>query len=461
MRKLTLAGILPALMLCATGCGEREMPTAAIPKKTLEAAPASPGTNDALATKVAAADSATSSEAKPADVTAADAKPAAHGNSVAAAEITPAAAGDTVPMETLEEPGIEAGELGIGDAAPPIAISKWVKGEPVTAFNPEKVHVVEFWATWCGPCLASMPHIAGLQVEYGDKVTFIGVSDEDDATVSGFMGETPRGSDKTWSEVLTYTIALDDQAKTNAAYMQAAGQNGIPCAFIIGRNGKVEWIGHPIQIDEPLQQIVDGNWDSEKARVDYLASREAVKAKREFGPRVGAAVNAGDFKTAADLLAQLIERCPNDKQFPIIRFEFLLRGGMMDEVNKAAGAMIETAKDDAMQLNQIGWMMATMTEEPGVDLNVAHAAAQRAVELTEEKNASILDTLARVTFKQGKVAEAVALQKKAVELSPDEKQIQDSLVEFETALTAAGTSAAEATPATDEKPADPATPPGK
>src|SRR5690606_34274883 len=78
---------------------------------------------------------------------------------------------DRVTLDDLPRP-----ELEPGDRAPAPAIGTVLKGEPVERFEPGQVYVMEFWATWCRPCIDGFPHLTELQEEHGDDVRIIGVN---------------------------------------------------------------------------------------------------------------------------------------------------------------------------------------------------------------------------------------------------------------------------------------------
>lgn len=147
------------------------------------------------------------------------------------------------------------GSLRIGSTAPPIAISNWFQGEAIEELQVGQVYVIEFWATWCGPCLLNMPHMSELQDQYEEQVIFIGVTDEGPGKVSAFLASESL-SGKPWTEEITYRLGTDSEEQMYRTYMAAADQMGIPTAFIVGKSGKIEWIGHPADIDSPLATAV-------------------------------------------------------------------------------------------------------------------------------------------------------------------------------------------------------------
>src|SRR5262249_48092035 len=81
-------------------------------------------------------------------------------------------------------------KLKVGDPAPKLASGKFVQGDPVTKFEPGKAYIVEFWATWCGPCRMSIPHLNDIYSKYKSKgLVVIGqdVWEKDDSLVAPFV----------------------------------------------------------------------------------------------------------------------------------------------------------------------------------------------------------------------------------------------------------------------------------
>jgi len=134
---------------------------------------------------------------------------------------------------------VQAKAAKLGDKAALLTELTYVKGDPVT-FKEGKVYVVEFWATWCGPCRTSIPHLTKVQKQYKDKgVTVIGISNEKKLEkVKNYVTEQ--------GEKMNYTVAVDPERKTSKGYMTAYKQRGIPSAFIVNQKGNIAWVGHPM-----------------------------------------------------------------------------------------------------------------------------------------------------------------------------------------------------------------------
>jgi thiol-disulfide isomerase/thioredoxin len=161
-------------------------------------------------------------------------------------------------------PCAAADGLTVGSPAPPIDARYWFHGsDPVTEFRKGTVYVVEFWATWCGPCMNSIPLLADLQRKYPDELVVVGISDEEPWTVNKFLGR--RSGHTNFREITSaFRLACDPDRSTTKDYMEASGERGLPAVFIVGRTGEIEWIGHPLYMDTPVERVLAGEWDREK-----------------------------------------------------------------------------------------------------------------------------------------------------------------------------------------------------
>lgn len=326
-----------------------------------------------------------------------------------------------------------ADELTIGSKAPGIDIEHWVqngggKFAPVKEFESGKVYIIEFWATWCGPCRSAMPHISDIQEKYGSRgVTVVSVSDEDLETVKSFLEE--EAGEKTFAEITkNYCLTTDPDGSVYEDYMKAANQQGIPTAFIVGKSGLVEWIGHPMEIDVPLEEVVSDKWDRD-AYAAELKEMESFQAKM---PELMPLLQGGQMDEAITLLDKWIGESTSKKM--VARLEEIKGRILMQTGDKRAVGpfkkMVEQVKDDAAGLNELAWFVYELKQR-GVDvsaelLGAAVGAAEQGAKL-EPTNGAVLDTLAHLYDLQGELDKAIETQKKAAE---NPGQFKDDIESF-------------------------------
>lgn len=178
--------------------------------------------------------------------------------------------------------------LHVGDPAPALAVTKWLKGRPQTNLKDGKVHVIEVWATWCGPCKVGMPHLSEIAKRFGDKVAVVGVSAwerKDDVS-------KPAAFVKRAGSMMDYNVAYDaPKGPISKDWMDAAGQHGIPCAFVVDHQGRIGWIGHPLmgldqavelatqdKLDAGAAAAIDKTWEASLAKLDAtMKDQEAAQ----------------------------------------------------------------------------------------------------------------------------------------------------------------------------------------
>ncbi|WP_397569010.1 redoxin domain-containing protein [Schlesneria sp. T3-172] len=331
---------------------------------------------------------------------------------------------------------VSAQELTIGSKAPKLELKEFIKGEEVKGFEKGKIYVIELWATWCGPCRVTIPHLTELQKKFED-VAIIGVAvlEEDQAAVADFVKEM--------GDKMDYRVALDlvpedaepTEGKIVTNWMQPAEQQGIPAAFIINGDGKVAWIGHPGQMEEPLEKIVAGTWDLE-AEAQKLADMKALQKKltATIGRLQELFKEFSDDGDPKDLLAELdtaSEEIPDRAEmFNLIRFQVLaLSTERSDEAVDVGNKIIETeqGEDPGLLSN-----MARVIVDPNRDhkaspklLKFALKLAQKADKLVDGEDVMVADTLAKAYFDTGDVAEAVKAQERAIELAEGTRAAAD------------------------------------
>lgn len=295
----------------------------------------------------------------------------------------------------------QANQVAVGSNAPRFQVEHWIKGDAFT-IEPGNVYVIEFWATWCGPCVRAIPHLTKLQKQYADDgLIILGVStDREKDTVTNFVRQ--RG------DQIGYHIAWDSEDRMKGYWFDPAGLRGIPASFIVDRQGKIQYIGNPHDpdFDTVLALVVGGRFDAK-------LYKEALPVLREIESHR----KVRNWQLANKLLDDLIAVDPKAfSPFALMKFEILLID--MDDQEEAyryaRRLMVEYA-DDAGLLAALAVQIASDPKIPAEkrDLEVAMQAVNLAARIAGSNDHRMLAHQALVNFHAGNVSEAISLQRRA------------------------------------------------
>jgi thiol-disulfide isomerase/thioredoxin len=258
--------------------------------------------------------------------------------------------------------------LNIGSPAPPLHVREWLKGKPIAGFEKGKVYVVEFWSTWCGPCIEEMPRLSELARKYKGKVTVLGINIYERKTnpeVRAFVDSMAHWMD--------YNVAAQDSNFMETEWMDAIGQSTIPTSFVVDKNGRIAWVGYTANLANPLSKIADNNWDLVMAKEQWESEKRIApignkicKDLLKFTDNRYMMDFYGDPDSALYFIDKLVASDSNfncDYSIALTKFHALLRKSpskaydygriLMKCPNPNYDAIINTLKDFPYQYNTL------------------------------------------------------------------------------------------------------------
>lgn len=204
---------------------------------------------------------------------------------------------------------VRAADPPIGSQAPEVGAREWLnaRGPTTLAELRGKVVVVEFWATWCGPCRQSIPYINALAEKWADKgLTVLSLTREGRSTVERFF--------RRQKLKVNYTIGCGSDS------LSAYGVRGIPRAFLIDPKGAVVWAGHPLSglgeaVEKALVSVgapttgptTDPNDAELSAATEALSQAEYAKALAILEDVLKSSEDEARIQRASHLMAQAME----------------------------------------------------------------------------------------------------------------------------------------------------------
>jgi tetratricopeptide (TPR) repeat protein len=218
------------------------------------------------------------------------------------------------------------------------------------------------------------------------------------------------------------------------SYFEAAGQRGIPAVFVIGKTAKVEWIGHPKDLDAVIEAILADTWDRAAFRDTVQAEWDAAKDDREAREHFEQAMRESRWDDAL-LALHVLERSPENGDLSMPTIAGILLSCKKDyEAGYAYVRRVtqEHWSSNSWLLYQMAWLISGNERFPidaeHRDLDSALRYAERAVQLDHFDYHYTM--LASIHDRRGEVEPAIEAQKQAIaELDSKRPKILDHELE--------------------------------
>ncbi len=308
-----------------------------------------------------------------------------------------------------------ANALEVGDDAPEISIEKWINGGPVKIKEGKgkKIFVVEFWATWCPPCRKSIPHLSKLQTKFKESgVEIIGVTNESIEVVEKFAANAG----------FAYNVGIDKYNHTNTLYRN--GERGIPHAFVIGKDGKIAWYGHPMEeMDTVIEQIIEDKFDKKKAAKICILKEDLEKA-----------LSSNDKDSLINVTSKILEINPDDQRSFGILSQLYLIEEEPESYKKLCRTLLNSGSKNTEVLYFVAEALLTNADLRFRDIGIALKAAESSNQI--DSNAQILELLGRIYFELGHIDKAIKYIKIALPREDSEynKEVLEDMLNYYTSV---------------------------
>lgn len=321
----------------------------------------------------------------------------------------------------------QAAVPAIGEMMPPLGQDvKWLKGDPVPAFQKGHVYVIDIWGTWCAPCLAELPHMKELANRYRGKATVIAIA------VSPEAGIPPAEFVNKKGDLMPYVVAQDIGDRIDARFddgLGSLGAGGYPTLAIVDREGRLAFFGRGYPnpgFEESLASIVEGKYDLKSAVAQYRRMHEVKRAAEPLLERA----SSKDVNTAVEAVRKLVKLDAGLFALRAVNVYPRLREAGKERANQWARELVDellTGSDF-----RLAWPLATLAssiayvpdtmnrvrpDADATDFALALRAATRASEVAGNKDPWRVQTVAMIQFSSGDKAAGVTAMNRSVELA--------------------------------------------
>jgi len=327
-----------------------------------------------------------------------------------------------------------------GDKADELDNLVWLQGAPFKIFDDQakekKIVIIEYWATWDKGSELSLPVLSAIQKKYKkENVVIVAISKEKEDVLKDFLEKK--------SQKISFNIARDPSGHISDRY--TGNDARIPLVFIIDKDGKVVWRGHPLELEPVLKKILAGKFNLKKqVKISklhkqlqgFLQIEDIVQTVRtadkileldlsdDIAMRVRLFVfeSRNNMPGALEFINKLIEKNQESSSLYFIKLDLMERiNSPVDELHKSIREIFNKFKSNHEILQQLAWIAANRMRFGAIPLATALSVSKQSIELLMEekeqdpaKLAVYLSTQAKILYLSGMLEQAIKIQKKVI-----------------------------------------------